>query len=320
LKYKVFIPQQINRIGEEYLEERGYEIIRGSAADEKTMMEEGADCDAIMIRMAKLTKNIIDAAPRLKVIGRHGVGVDNVDVAYAESKGIWVTNAALANFNAVAEQTVMLILECAKNSRIIDLHFRAGDYLIGHHVVSAEVKGKTLGILGMGKIGLAVAHKLGVGFDMKVIGYDPYAKSENIPSYIEKKDSMIEVLQQADFVAIHMPLIPETKKCIGLNEIKQMKPSAYLINTARGGIVNEEELITALEQKLIAGGAFDSLEKDPPDMSNPLFKFENVIITPHNAAITNEAMDRMGLDAAQGIHEVLSGQTPSWPVNHPVKR
>ncbi len=320
MSYTVLIPQQITRPGEEYLEEKGYQIKRGSKADEQTMMEEAADCDAILIRAAKLTAKVMDAAPKLKIIARHGVGVDNIDVGYAEKKGIWVTNAPLSNYNAVAEQAILLILGCAKHSRIIDLHFRADDYYIGHRVMSLELKGKTLGILGLGKIGTSLAKKAHLGFEMSVIGYDPYAKPENLPEYVELKGSMQEVLRRADFVSVHMPLTPETKKLIGLNEIKLMKPTAFLVNTARGGIIDEEELVEALKQKVIAGGAFDFLEKDPPEITNPLFQFENVIITPHNAAITYEAMDRMGLHAAQGIHEVLSGKRPSWPVNQPFKK
>jgi len=315
---KVLIPQKIMEFGEKYLEERGYEVIRGSAADEDTIIREAADCDAILIRMAPITKRIIDSAPKLKVIARHGVGVDHIDISYAAQKGIWVVNAPTSNFNAVAEQVILYILECAKKSRAIDICFRVKGANEAGKILGEEVQNKTLGILGLGKIGMQLAKKAYYGLEMKVIGYDPYVKKENLPEYIELRDDIDDIFREADYVSIHMPLNDSTRGLVSEQKLKMMKPSAYLINAARGEIVDESALISAIQNKVIAGGAFDVLNETPIRLSHPLLKYDNVIITPHTAAVTYEAMKKMGLYAAQGIDEVLSGKKPSWPVNNPV--
>ncbi|MGE5613021.1 MAG: hydroxyacid dehydrogenase [Bacillota bacterium] len=317
---KVLIPQKIMEFGEQYLKERGYEVIRGSADDEDTISKEARDCEAILIRMAPITPKIIDAAPKLKVIARHGVGVDHIDINYAAQKGIWVVNAPTSNFNAVAEQVMLFILGCAKKSRAIDICFRERGANEAGKILGEEVYSKTLGILGLGRIGMQLAKKAYHGFEMRVIGYDPYIPKENLPEYIELKEDINDIFREADFVSIHMPLNNFTRGLVSEDKIKIMKPSAYLINTARGEIVDEKALISAIQNKVIAGGAFDVLNETPIQLTHPLLKHDNVIITPHTAAVTYEAMKKMGLYAAQGIDEVLSGKKPSWPVNNPVFR
>lgn len=317
MKKKVLIPQKIMEFGEIYLEERGYEVIHGSSDDEDTIAKEAHDCDAILIRMAPITPKIIDSAPKLKVIARHGVGVDAINFNYAAQKGIWVVNAPTANFNAVAEHVIMVILACAKKSRAIDNCFRQYGANKAGTIIGEEVSGKTLGVLGLGKIGMQLAKKAYAGFEMRVIGYDPYAVKEKLPDYIELKEDMDDLFKEADFVSIHMPLNESTRGIIGEEKFKMMKSSAYMINAARGEIIDEKALITAIQEKTIAGGAFDVFEETPISLSHPLLNFDNVIITPHTAAVTNEAMKKMGIYAAQGIDEVLSGKRPTWPVNSP---
>ena len=303
--------------GELYLQERGYEVIHGSGDDEDTIAREAKDCDAILIRMAPITPKIIDAAPNLKVIARHGVGVDKINLAYAAQKGIWVVNTPTANFNAVAEYVIMMIIACAKKARAIDSCFREIGAEKAGAIIGEEVSGKTLGILGLGRIGKQVAKKACAGLDMRVLGYDPFARPEDIPDYIELKSNMDDIFKEADYISIHMPLNDATRGSIGEAQLKLMKPSAYIINAARGEIVDEPALITAIRDQTVAGGAFDVLEKTPIARSHPLLAYENVLITPHTAAVTREAMKKMGLYAAQGIDEVLSGKTPTWPVNRP---
>lgn len=311
---KVLIPQRVFKCGEDYLREKGYEVIIGSASDEETIAREAADCDAMLVRMVPITKKIIDAAPKLKVIARHGVGVDLIDVAYAKTKGIYVTITPTANFNAVAEHTMMLIICCAKKMRETDCVFRSAGAEAAGKIIGEEVFGKTVGILGLGKIGMSVAKKAALGFDMTVLGYDPYIKSENVPDHIELCDKMEDVLTRADFLTIHMPLNETTRNLIGSQELSLMKNSAYIINTARGEIINETDLIRALENNSIEGGAFDVLCQTPIENEHPLMKYGNVIITPHMAGVTSEAMRKMSLQAAQGIDEVLQGKIPSWHV------
>lgn len=317
MKKKVLIPQKIMEYGENYLIERGYEVIRGSGDDEETIAREAKDCEAILIRMAPITPKIIDAAPKLKVIARHGVGVDHIDSSYAESKGIWVVNAPMANFNAVAEYVMMMILECAKKARAIDNCFREYGAKKAGTIIGEEISGKTLGILGMGRIGKQLAKKAHEGFEMRVLAYDPYVHSKNLPDYVELAEDMAKIFKESDYISIHMPLNNATRGCIGEEQFKLMKPTAYIINAARGEIVDEQALVRAIQDKIIAGGAFDVLEKTPISNSHQILNYENVLVTPHTAAVTYEAMKKMGLDAARGIDEVLSGKTPTWPVNCP---
>lgn len=270
-----------------------------------------------MIRMAPITRRIIDAAPNLKVIARHGVGVDHIDCGYAAQKGIWVVNAPTANFNAVAEHVMMCMLSCAKKARAVDLRFRQQGAEEAGKILGSEIEGKTLGILGLGRIGKQLAKKAYAGFDMRVIGFDPYVAKETLPGYVQLKDNIDDVFLESDFVSIHLPLNDGTRGIVNEARLGMMKPSAYLINTARGEIVDERALIAAIGQGKLAGGAFDVLAKTPIDRTHPLLSFEQVIVTPHTAAVTFEAMRNMGLCAARGIDEVLSGKKPTWPVNRP---
>lgn len=311
---KVLIVQPISKIGEDYLTDKGYVLKKGSGTSECEIARDVADCDAMLVRNAKITPMIIDAGSRLKVIGRHGVGVDTINVSYALKKGVIVTNAPLSNANAVAEHTMHLLLSCAKHARKIDIAFRNGNFDIRHTVTNLELSGKTIGILGMGRIGQNVAKKAMYGFDMNVVAYDPFIKADMVDKNISLKRTLEEAVRDADFVTVHLPLNDETRGIIHHRFFAAMKPGSFLINAARGEVVNETDLLEALDSGHLAGGAFDLLNQEPPPAEHPLFGYENVILTPHNAAHTYEAFENMALHAAQGIHEVLSGNVPSWPV------
>lgn len=316
MKYKVLIPEPIAEAGKQYLIDKGYEVKIGSGNTRDILMEEVKDCHAILARTAIFSKEILAAATELKVIGRHGVGVDNIDVEAATRLGIQVTNAAESNGNSVAEHTLGFIIAIARNFVRHDRELRGGNFAIRNQVVGTDLEGKVLGIIGTGRIGQMIAKKAVNGLDMKAIGFDPYADKSSITG-IEMLDTMEEVLRKSDFVSLHLPATNETINLIGVKELGMMKPSAYLINAARGGVVNEDDLVSALSERKIAGAALDVFESEPPDYSHPIFKSDNVIVTPHSAALTWECMDRMATHAAQGIHEVLSGKAPTWPVNKP---
>ncbi len=320
MAFKVLIPQDITNAGKDYLKANGCEVIIGSAPDLDTIIREVADCDAILARTAPFPKEVFQAGPKVKVIGRHGVGVDNIDVAYCTENGIYVTFAPTSNANSVAEHTIYLMLSCARNASIIDDEFRKGNFDIRNKAKGMDLEGKTLGLIGMGRIGSMVAKKAIFGFGMKVIGYDPYLKPENAPEGITLVATKEEVFQQADFVSLHTPSTPETRKSVGMAQFKLMKKGAFLINASRGEVVNEEELIDALEQGVIRGAGLDVFELEPPAKDNKLLAMRNVIVTPHNAALTQESMDRMGLHAAMGIVDVLNGKVPAWPANKPVAK
>jgi D-3-phosphoglycerate dehydrogenase len=317
MAYKVLIPQDIAEAGKKYLREKGYEIKLGSGISVETLQQEVRDCHAILARTAKYPAAVLQAGKQLKVIGRHGVGVDNIDVAAATDLGIYVTNGPESNAVSVAEHTIGLIIAVARNIVLFDAAVRKGNFECRNRKLGTDIAAKVLGLIGVGRIGRLVAGKAIRGLDMRVIGYDPYIDRGLAPE-IQFVDSIDEVLQSADFVSLHLPANDKTIGMIDRTKLILMKPSAYLINVARGGIVREADLAEVLSQNKIAGAALDVFAEEPPEPSNPLFTLPNVILTPHNAALTRECMDRMALHAAQGIHEVLSGKAPTWPVNRPI--
>ena len=310
--YKVLIPQKISAEGTNYLLERGYEIETGNGISPEALAAAVVDCDAILARTELYPASVLEAGKKLKVIGRHGVGINNIDMETATRLGIQVTVTPLANSNTVAEQTLGFILALSRQLTRIDQEFRHGNWAVRDQIKGMDLEGKTLGIAGLGKIGSLVAKKA-AAFDMKVIAYDPYVDPARVPANVAIVGALAEIFAQADFVTLHMPY---EQKIIGKSLFSLMKPSAYFINLSRGEIVFENELIEALQNKQIAGAALDVFETEPPDVKlNPLFSMPNVIVTPHNSALTTEATMRMALHAAQGIDEVLTGKTPTWPAN-----
>ena len=203
----------------------------------------------------------------------------------------------------------IILSEFLKNR--VALHFESRNRTKG-----VEVDGKTLGLIGCGHIGRLVAQKAALGFGMKVVGYDAYAKPENMPEYIQLVDTPEEVYRQADFLSLHVPLTPDTRDMVNKEVFAMMKPTAIVLNCARGGVINEADLYQAVVDGSIAGAGLDVFEDEPINPQNPLYTLDKVIVTPHDAALTFEAADRMGLHAAQGIVEVLQGKKATWPVNH----
>lgn len=319
MSYKVLIPQDVAAVGKKYLTDRGCEIKMGSGISVDIIKEEVKDCDAILVRTAQLPAEVIEAAPKLKVIGRHGVGVDNIDFKRAEELGIWVTNAPESNAGSVAEYTIGMIISLARNFLTCDRELRSGNFGIRDRLKGADLDGKTLGIIGLGRVGTQVAKKAAAGLNMKIIGFDPYMSQDRVAAEVELVDNWDYLFEEADFISLHLPATPETRNIVGKKEFELMKPTAYLINAARGETVDEGELVKALQEGKIAGAGLDVYAKEPPDNDNPLFTLDNVILSPHNAALTRECMDRMALHAAMGIDEVLSGKSPTWPVNKPKK-
>lgn len=314
MSFLVYIPQDIEDEGKRYLSEKGYDYKIGTDISEDSLMKEVVDCDAILTRSnAMINKNVINAARKLKVIAKYGVGLDNIDIEEATKRGIYVTNTPEANANVVAEHVMAFILALSKNILPMDKELRKGNFAYRSKRFSVDLEHKTLGIIGLGRIGRLVAKKAYYGFDMKVIGFDPYIRSS--VSDIEKVDNIDRIFTDSDFISLHLPLTEETKGVIGKREFSMMKPSAYFVNAARGGVVNEGDLIEALKQEKIAGAGIDVFEQEPPKRNNPLFSLENVIITPHSAALSIEGAQRMSLHAAMQVDQVLSGEKPKWAVN-----
>lgn len=316
MSFKVVIPQDITEAGRKYLRENDCEVVVLSDSSVENICAAVGDADALLVRTASYPAAVFEAAKKLKVAARYGAGVDNIDLEAATKHGVQICNAPIANSNSVAEHTMALLLACAKNIILQDRACRSGDFESRNRTKGVELEGKTLGLIGCGHIGRLVAKKAALGFDMKVIGYDAYAKRENMPEYITLVDTAEEVYRQADFLSLHVPLTSDTKNMIDGKIMDMMKPGAVILNCARGGVVNEADLYEAVKNRKIAGAGLDVFADEPINPDNPLYTLDRVVVTPHNAALTVEAADRMGVHAAQGIVEVLNGKKPTWPVNH----
>lgn len=315
---KILIPQQIAGVGIDFLRNCGYEIKLGSGFDEATIIQEVTDCQAILCRTYPITRAIMQAGKQLRVISRHGVGVNLIDLDAATELGIQVTNAPLSNMEAVAEHIVALMLACSKQIPALNEYVRKGQWEAKRNsVYLSELGGKTLGIVGLGRIGRSLAKKCALGFDMRVIACNSSGRRpEDLAEYIEFVSDLRQIFTQSDFISLSMPATKETEKLIDINLFKLMKPSSIFINCARGELVNEQDLYTALSSGMIRAAGLDVLCSEPPASDHKLFGLANIIITPHSAALTVESTEKMALHAAQGIHEVLSGRQVSWPVNN----
>ncbi len=264
----------------------------------------------------KFNADLMDTSPALKVISRTGAGVDNVDMAAATRRGILVLNTPTANTVSVAEHAVALLLALSKQLAFLDASVRQGNFTARRLYLPVDVEGKTLGLIGCGNIGRMVAQKCRDAFHMRTVGYDPLLQTA--PEGTELFGAMGKVLERADYVSLHVPLVPETRNLIDRKELSMMKPSAFLINTSRGGIVNEAALAEALDAGVIAGAALDVFEHEPAQADSPLLACKNLLMTPHSAALTRECVARVAMCAAQGIVDYLSGRRPEFVVNKAV--
>jgi D-3-phosphoglycerate dehydrogenase len=303
------------------LAEEGLEVLRREAEVEvktdltpQQLAEAIGQYDAIVVRSAtKVTAEVIEAGQRLRVIGRAGVGVDNIDVERATERGIMVVNAPTPTVVAVAEHTMALLLATARHVPRADASLREGKWL-KKQLVGTTVAGKVLGVVGLGRIGTAVA-KLARAFAMEIIAYDPYLTREQFNERgAIPVSSLEELLKQSDFVTLHVTLTPETRGMIGVRELDMMKPTARLINCDRGAVVDEEALLKALEEGKLAAAGLDCFCKEPAT-DNPLCCHEKVVATPHIAASTVEAQRDVGRQIAWQVLIALEGKRPQHLVN-----
>jgi len=310
---KVLIPQDIVQEGKDYLKKHGHEVVIGSAFDIETIKREVADADALLVRTASYPAEVLEAGKKLKVISRHGVGVDNIDVKKATELGIRVTYTPEANASTVSELALGFLIALARKIVVCDKATRSNNFNIRNTLPITDLSGKTLSIIGFGRIGKLVARKAMHGLDMNIVVYDPYVKA--VPEGINLVKDLKDALKVADFISLHLPSTEETRNLINSKTIKLMKKSVNIVNCARGDLVNESEITTALREGQIAGLATDVFAQEPPPKDHPFFDLENVILTPHNASLTYECMVRMAVQAAEGIVDVLSGKEPTWALN-----
>lgn len=277
--------------------------------------DEFASCargaDAIIAVLGKVSKKAIYSAERLKIVAVAGAGYDNVDVLAATSKGVFVTRAATADVEAVAEHAIGLMIMLSRKVLTAIEEARKGNWGFRNtaEAMGRELAGKTVGIVGMGRVGTAVAKKA-LGLDMRVLAYDPYVPQAVAKSLLASLTSLEQLLQQSTYVCLTSSLTKETRGLIGEKELRMMRSDAYLVNVARGAIVNETALYQAISGGWIAGAGLDVLELEPPLKDNPLARLNNCIITPHMAGLTIERYGDCGRVAVEEVKRVLSGAAP----------
>jgi len=272
--------------------------------------------DALVVRSeTKVTREIIAAAPRLQVVGRAGVGVDNIDLQAATEKGVVVVNAPTGNVISAAEHAIALMLALARHIPEANASLRGGRW-DRKRFMGLEVRGKTLGVVGLGQVGSEVARRAR-GLDMRVIANDPFVSEERARVLGVALVPLDQLLREADFISVHTTLTEGTRGLIGEAELQTMKPTARIINTARGGVVGEAALEKALREGWIAGAALDVFEKEPVT-SHPLFGLDGMVVTPHLGASTAEAQERVAVDVAEQVMAVLSGEPARYAVNAPM--
>ena len=316
---KVYIPQPCAKEGVDYLLALGYEVKVGNNPTTEEFVKEVADCDAVLLRTALCPEEVLAAGRNLKIVARHGVGYDNVDLAAADRLGIWVTNTPQALSDSVAEYTLMAMLMAAKNVVNCSNEMYQGNFFYKNSHKGMDLFGKTLGIVGFGRIGRALAKKAYFGLDMNILAYHPRLTQEQVPEYV-KLCSREELFAQSDIVSLHLPGGEANRNAVGEKELALMKPTAILVNAARGEVVDEAALEKALEEGKLTRAVLDVQSKEPPEADYPFYQNNKVILTPHMASNTDACMARMALHAAWQIHKALSTGTPDWPVNHPVKK
>ena len=301
--YKIGIIQKIHDEGLNLLNANKnfeYEII--DDVSEENLLKKIHLYDGVTLRVSKLSNNLLSKATKLKVISRHGVGYDNVDTSYLKSKNITLLITATANAIAVSEHVFYLMLTISKNFLNLDNEVRIGNFKTNMNKFETfELHNKEILIAGFGRIGKNLIKKC-IGFDMIVKVYDPFVDAKVITDMGgEKVDNFDGALKTLDFLSVHMPLNNDTKDLINLKKMKTMKKSSVIINTARGGIVNETDLNEAVNENFIQGAGLDVFSNEPVNLDNPLLKNKKIILSPHTAALTNECKIRMGKETAQNI-------------------
>jgi len=298
----------------EFLKQNGCAVElapQGKKLSEDDRVACAAGADAMVVGIEKITARVIQAGKKLKVIAKHGAGVDNIDMETATKNKIVVTSAPGANSDAVADMTIGLFLALARSLPFADRSVKGGGW---PRIAGTQLNKKTLGIIGVGQIGKKVARRA-AGFDMKILVYDVVKDEAFASQYKASYLALEDVVKAADFISIHVPLTAATRNLISTREFGLMKKGAFLVNIARGGVVDEAALFSALKEKKIGGAALDVFAQEPPTGS-PLLSLDNFIATPHMGGYTMEALNETGMICVRNIMEVLNGRKPDF-LNNP---
>tara|TARA_Y100001970_G_scaffold292978_1_gene436979 strand:- start:1440 stop:2405 length:966 start_codon:yes stop_codon:yes gene_type:complete len=302
-KKKILVIQPIHKAGIDLLENHPqyeFEVIEN--INSKNIISKISECDALSIRTAKLSAELINKTNKLKIISRHGVGYDNIDIESSKKKNITLAITATANAVAVAEHVMFMLLNISKRKNMYDSSVKSGRFHERNELPKTiELWNKNILIAGFGRIGQCLIKRC-KGFEMNIFVYDPFVPKEVIEKFGGKKvENLTETIKEMDAISLHVPLNKDTEGLIDYDLLKTMKRNSIIINAARGGIINEIDLNKALNENLIFGAGLDVFKIEPPDENNPLLKNEKVFLSPHTAAFTEECMIRMGKETIQNI-------------------
>lgn len=314
MKPIVFVPERIASAGIELLGAE-CDVIAPWLKEREPEVAMVYEADAVIVRLFRIGAAELAGSRRLKVIAKHGVGVDNIDVEAATARKVAVVFTPDANSNAVAEHAVALMLALARQIAPAAEAVRDGRFHERGRFQGVELAGKTLGVVGLGRIGARVAEIAAKGFGMRVLGYDLMLTAGAPRPPAQRVDSQDALLGEVDFLSLHVPLSRETFHMISAEALARLKPGCRIINTSRGAVIDESALAAALQAGTLAGAALDVFEAEPLLPDHPLCRAPNTLLTPHISSSTEEALERMATDAAAGVLDVLGGRRPKFPVN-----
>jgi D-3-phosphoglycerate dehydrogenase len=312
-KWEVLLPTAIDPAGPESLADIAHCTGMDEYEDSEAALADVARYDAVIVRTVRLDADLIDRADRLQVIAKHGTGLDNVDVDAASRRGIVVCNTPDANTQSVAEHTLALLFGVRRRLHTADRHVRSGGW-DRSAFTGRELADDTLGLLGFGNIARSVAD-LAQGVGTTVVVYDPYVSADAVPPEITLVDSVPDLCDRADALSLHVPLTDDTRHLIGRAELERLSENGILVNTARGAVVDEDSLAEALAEGVIAGAGLDTFASEPPGADHPLASRDDVLLTPHVGANTEQALVRMSQQAVDNVRTVYEGGLPDSTVN-----
>lgn len=292
----------------------GAEIVVTQATSDGQLLDVVTGADALLVCYAPITRRVIERLDRCRVIARYGIGVDNVDVDAATARGIVVTNVPDYCVDEVSDHALALLLGCARRLAFLDRRVRGGRWDARDATPMHRLRGQVLGLIGFGKIPRRLAGKArALGLDL--LAFDPYVPAEEMTAHVTTKVTLEDLLARSDFVSVHAPLVAETRGLIGEAALRAMKPTAYLINTSRGPLVSFDAVVRALREGWIAGAALDVLETEPPAATGMFGELDTLLLTPHVAFYSEEAVQELQRKAVDSVVRVLSGEAPRYPVN-----
>ncbi len=312
---KVLVTDPISDAGLERLREAGHEVETAYDAEGEALLDRIADANGLIVRSGtELTAEVFEAAPELVIVGRAGIGVDNIDIDAATDHGVIVANAPEGNVRAAAEHTVAMAFAAARSIPQAHARLKAGDWAKGDYL-GTELNGKTLGIVGLGRVGQEAAKRFG-SLGMELVAYDPYLSEERAQQLGAELVNLDECLDRAEFLTVHTPLTPETEGMLGEDELANLE-GGFLINCARGGVVDEKALADAVDEGVMAGAAIDVFEEEPLPADNPLLDVDEIVVTPHLGASTRAAQEKVATSAAEQVIAALAGDPVFNALNAP---